>query len=171
MARAAGLHRPWVLPPGNERNRRGTYTIQSLWVALKAAETRAGIGHATGRGGHGLRRMLAGDVTELTGDAVLGLHAIGDTDIRQAQRYIKRRDDRLQWVFDALDGLGDKSGDRRGRARFQFRTEPERGRGAREGHPARSFPCNHLRNWGGRIRTCDLPVNSRALCQLSYTPS
>ncbi len=25
-------------------------------------------------------------------------------------------------------------------------------------------------NWGGRIRTCNLPVNSRALCRLSYTP-
>ncbi len=26
-------------------------------------------------------------------------------------------------------------------------------------------------SWGGRIRTCNLPVNSRALRQLSYTPS
>ena len=25
-------------------------------------------------------------------------------------------------------------------------------------------------DWGGRNRTCNLPVNSRALCQLSYTP-
>lgn len=25
-------------------------------------------------------------------------------------------------------------------------------------------------HWGGRLRTCNLPVNSRALCQLSYTP-
>ena len=25
-------------------------------------------------------------------------------------------------------------------------------------------------DWGGRGRTCNLPVNSRALCQLSYTP-
>ncbi len=28
----------------------------------------------------------------------------------------------------------------------------------------------NLRNWGGWIRTTNLPVNSRALCQLSYTP-
>ena len=25
--------------------------------------------------------------------------------------------------------------------------------------------------WGGRTRTCDKPINSRPLCQLSYTPS
>ena len=25
-------------------------------------------------------------------------------------------------------------------------------------------------DWGGGIRTCNLPVNSRTLCQLSYTP-
>src|SRR5690606_532301 len=26
-------------------------------------------------------------------------------------------------------------------------------------------------DWGGRTRTCNLPVNSRPLCPLSYTPS
>ena len=26
-------------------------------------------------------------------------------------------------------------------------------------------------NWGGGTRTCNLLVNSQALCQLSYTPS
>jgi hypothetical protein len=25
--------------------------------------------------------------------------------------------------------------------------------------------------WGGRIRTCNFPGNSRAVCQLTYTPS
>lgn len=25
-------------------------------------------------------------------------------------------------------------------------------------------------NWGGRIRTCNFPGNSRAVCQLTYTP-
>jgi len=27
-----------------------------------------------------------------------------------------------------------------------------------------------LNSWGDRTRTCNLPVNSRPLCQLSYTP-
>ena len=26
-------------------------------------------------------------------------------------------------------------------------------------------------HWGGRTRTCNFPVNSRAVCQLTYTPS
>ena len=27
-----------------------------------------------------------------------------------------------------------------------------------------------LQNWGGRTRTSNFPVNSRAVCQLTYTP-
>ena len=27
-----------------------------------------------------------------------------------------------------------------------------------------------LQNWGGWIRTTNFPVNSRAVCQLTYTP-
>ena len=29
----------------------------------------------------------------------------------------------------------------------------------------------NLQNWGGRTRTSNFPVNSRAVCQLTYTPS
>jgi hypothetical protein len=29
----------------------------------------------------------------------------------------------------------------------------------------------YLPNWGGRTRTSNFPVNSRAVCQLTYTPS
>ena len=28
----------------------------------------------------------------------------------------------------------------------------------------------NLQNWGGRTRTSNFPVNSRAVCQLTYTP-
>jgi hypothetical protein len=27
-----------------------------------------------------------------------------------------------------------------------------------------------VENWGGRTRTSNFPVNSRAVCQLTYTP-
>lgn len=27
------------------------------------------------------------------------------------------------------------------------------------------------KNWGGRVRTCNFPGNSRAVCQLTYAPS
>jgi hypothetical protein len=26
-------------------------------------------------------------------------------------------------------------------------------------------------SWGGRTRTCNFPINSRAVCQLTYAPS
>ena len=98
---------PWVLPSRTYRTGRviigETYTAQSLWAALKSAEKRAGISHVSRRGAHGLRRLLAGDVQALTGDPILAMQAIGDTDVRQAERYIKKRDDRISAVFDDLD--------------------------------------------------------------------
>src|SRR5213596_551180 len=32
------------------------------------------------------------------------------------------------------------------------------------------MPTARLQNWGGRTRTSNFPVNSRAVCQLTYTP-
>ena len=36
--------------------------------------------------------------------------------------------------------------------------------------PSAHAPMRPCANWGGWIRTTNLPVNSRLLCQLSYTP-
>jgi integrase len=91
----------WVFPA--PRGSGDVYTIQSLWAGLRAAETAAGVERKKGRAGHGLRRMLAGDVAELTGNVKEALDAIGDSDIRQAERYIQRRGDRLRETFDRLD--------------------------------------------------------------------
>src|SRR5881396_4159833 len=33
------------------------------------------------------------------------------------------------------------------------------------------MPTARLSSWGGRTRTSNFPVNSRAVCQLTYTPS
>lgn len=96
-------HGSWVLPSGSSKNKSETYSIQSLWAALRAAERRAGVTYKRGRGAHGLRRMLAGDVAALTGDATLGMMAIGDTDLRMAPRYIQKRDDRMTDAFSRLD--------------------------------------------------------------------
>lgn len=98
-----GYDGPWLLPPGSSKNTRAVYSTQSLWMALCAAETRAGIDHEKGRGAHGLRRMLAGDVTAQTGDFMLGLQAIGDSDPRMATRYIQARTDRIADAFTQLD--------------------------------------------------------------------
>jgi len=94
---------PWVIPSGSAKNRSETYSAQSLWSALCDAEKRAGIPHIKGRGAHGLRRLLAGNVAELTGDAVLAMNSIGDTDVRMASRYLKKRNDRIDDVFRRLD--------------------------------------------------------------------
>ena len=51
-------------------------------------------------------RLLAGDINELTGDPALAMMAIGD-DIKQASRYIQKRDDRVREAFDQLDKQGE----------------------------------------------------------------
>jgi integrase len=99
----AGKEWPWILPSGSKKNTTPTYSAQSLWSALRAAEKRAGIPHLKGRGAHGLRRLLAGNVAERTGDAVLAMRSIGDTDVRMANRYLKPREDRIAAVFAEMD--------------------------------------------------------------------
>lgn len=108
---------PWVLPGYSRRHPDQPYTIGALWRALVRAERLAGIPHLKGRGGHGLRRMLSGDVNELTGNAKLALEAIGDRDIRQATRYLKPREDAIRAVFDRLDARSDSETAARGKAK------------------------------------------------------
>ena len=99
---------PWVFFSRDARNRSradgrvqaGVYRIQSLSAALGKAETRAGVEHLPYRGAHGMRRMVAGEVNAKTGNPVLAMHYIGDTDMKTMKRYLKRRDDRLRAVAD-----------------------------------------------------------------------
>lgn len=98
--RAVG--RSWVIP-GFGQGGDAPYTIQALWGALRRAEERAGIPHRPRRGAHGLRRLLAGEVNARTGNAKLAMDAIGDRDIRMADRYIKTREDTLRTTFEAMD--------------------------------------------------------------------
>jgi hypothetical protein len=82
----------WVNP-----GPKGTpYTIQSLWAALLRAEEEAGVQKKKGRGGHGLRRLLAGDVAAVTGNPKMALDAIRDRDPRMLDRYVQRRDQPLR---------------------------------------------------------------------------
>jgi len=98
-----GYTGPWVLPPASRKSGREVYSAQSLWQALKEAERRAGVPHLERRGAHGLRRLLAGDVASATGNAMLGLRAIGDKDPRMLERYVQKRDDELAAAFAQLD--------------------------------------------------------------------
>lgn len=99
-----GYKGPWLFPAASKKNTGSpAYSPQSLWLALMKAEKRAGIAHIKGRGAHGLRRLLAGNVAALTGDAVLAMRSIGDTDVRMAGRYLKNRPDRITEIFAELD--------------------------------------------------------------------
>jgi integrase len=79
------------------------YTKQSLWWMLRSASKRAGVAILRGRGAHGLRRMLAGDIAAATGDVTLALQAIGDTSLQMASRYVQPRADRVNEAFAQLD--------------------------------------------------------------------
>jgi integrase len=87
------------------------YSIQSYTNALHAAERRAGITPIPYRAGHGFRRGLVGDLTELTGDVHGALQAINDRDPRMASHYRVRRDDSVQKLLErrigSLDSLPD----------------------------------------------------------------
>jgi integrase len=98
---------PWLFYSSYKRGRASDedvpYSIQSLYSALKGAERRAGVPHKDRRGLHGFRRMVAGEVFEATRDVVATMEFLGDRDIAMAQRYIKRRLDRVRWVARAVD--------------------------------------------------------------------
>ena len=79
-----------------------TYTVQSFWWALRAAEARASVPHKDRRGAHGLRRKLAGDLAAVASDGD-AMRAIGDRDPRMAERYIKTRGGRVAETLNRLD--------------------------------------------------------------------
>ena len=97
-----GYEGPWVFFPGQKRNK-GPYRLDSLWITLQKAEKKAGVKQQPYRAVHGLRRKVSGDAFGATGSGELALAWIGDRDMRQAQAYIKDRDERMEAVREALD--------------------------------------------------------------------
>lgn len=91
----------WVFP-ARKGSQSDTYTVQSFWWALREAEKRAGVEHRPRRAAHGFRRMVAGDLASVVSDGE-AMRAIGDKDPRMAERYIKRRDDRVVETMRKLD--------------------------------------------------------------------
>jgi hypothetical protein len=147
---------PWVFPPGSLKRAKvhtDIYTPQSLWAALRRAEKRAGIEHHPRRASHELRRLLAGEVNELTGNAKLAMDAIGDRDIRQAQRYLRPRQDALKAAFDRLDSQL--------RSKRQAKS-PATGTGLLQ-----TLTDNDLHSAPPGSRTQNLRIKSPLLCQLS----
>jgi integrase len=101
-----GIDSPWVFPAPRVRTKSDdpVYSAQALWWELTQAEKRAGITHKRGRGAHGLRRMLAGDVLALTKNLKTAGDAIGDKDLRILQEhYLSDRPEEVRAAFEALD--------------------------------------------------------------------
>lgn len=101
---------PWVLPGHGGPDK--PYTYQALWVALREAEVEARVEHRPYRALHGLRKMIAGDVADRTGDARLGMEWIGDRDDKQMRKYLKRRGDRLRRAADSISSRNSPDGSR-----------------------------------------------------------
>jgi integrase len=83
------------------------YSYSGLVDMLHKAEAAAGVEHKKFRAFHGTRKHSAGNIAEVTGDTRLALEWIGD-DIRQAPRYLKRRENRLARAADAIETKGGK---------------------------------------------------------------
>jgi integrase len=101
-----GIESPWAFPAPRVRHKSDdpVYSHQALWWELTQAEKRAGITHKRGRGAHGLRRMLAGDVLALTKNLKTAGDAIGDKDLRILQEhYLSDRPEEVRAAFEALD--------------------------------------------------------------------
>lgn len=95
--------RGWLFPSDHPRSRRQVYSYQSFLDALRLAERRAGIEYRPYRGPHGFRRMVAGDVAVRSGSAWKAMQVSGDKDVRQAERYLKRRKAVTAKNLDLLD--------------------------------------------------------------------
>lgn len=119
-----GYTGPWILFAGGGNKRLGpalvgnarhyrkdrtpaqdtAWTYQAFWRALNKAEVRAHVAHKPYRAIHGFRKMNAGNVADRTGDARLGMEWIGDRDLKQAPKYLKRRSERMDRAAAAATG-------------------------------------------------------------------
>lgn len=99
-----GVESPWLFPAASRKNTASpVYSPQSLWLALTKAERAAGVSHKTGRGAHGARRMVFGDVLAATGSIGAAMDAINDRDLKVARRYHKQRLGEVREAFAVLD--------------------------------------------------------------------
>lgn len=99
-----GYTGPYLFYSARKSNKQPVYTYQSAWIAFRKAEDRAGVVHIPFRAFHGLRRMAAGNVYDVTKDAIAAAEWIGDKDLKQMRSYLKRRGERLQAGKAAMDG-------------------------------------------------------------------
>lgn len=116
-----GYDGPFVFyTPRKAKNRHtradAPYTESAFIAGLHKAERRAGITQKERRASHGLRKMVAGDVAETTGDAKQAMDFIGDRDPKMMVKYLKRRKSRL---VDAAKALNEFRNARKGANKVQ----------------------------------------------------
>ena len=88
---------PWLIFAQRDKSKPVSYS--SLHHHLMVAEGRAGMKHEKYKALHGMRRGRVGEVIDKSGDRLLGLEAVGDTDIKMLKSYDKRRQDRIDSAF------------------------------------------------------------------------
>lgn len=92
---------PWVL--FGEKKKLEAYSYSSWHYQFVKAEREAGISHEDYRGGHGGRRMVMGNVLEATGDLMTAMNYIGDSDLKQAKSYDRRRQQRIETASETIE--------------------------------------------------------------------
>lgn len=105
-ARAALAASPWVLPGHGDATKPWGY--QAAWKSLKALEKIASVAPKAFRAWHGFRKLAAGNVSDATGDARLGMEWVGDRDMKQAKAYLKQRTSRMEKAASAAAGEDEK---------------------------------------------------------------
>jgi len=96
-----GYTGPWILPGTRGRE---TYGEQALWRALNEAEKSAQVPKIVLRSTHGLRRMVAGEIYDVTKDKKAAADFLG-VSLATIEKYLKRREDVVRSAVEELDEL------------------------------------------------------------------
>jgi integrase len=88
------IETPWILFARTKKTE--PYSYSSFQYQLAQGEIRAGIAHEKWRAAHGFRRMVVGNLLEATGDPMIAMNYVGDTDVaKQLKSYDKRMEKRI----------------------------------------------------------------------------
>jgi site-specific recombinase XerC len=167
QAARVGYTGPWVFF-GNRRARwntaaDGPLTYGAVWLRLRQAEKDAGIPHEAFRAFHGMRRGVVGNVYDDTGDIRAALEMIGDSDLKQAKSYLKKRDSRIVKAADSIDAMTPKGSPEASPARMKGRAHHKRAR--------KGLALNEMQTWmkaNDGTRTHDPRITNAVLYRLSY---
>lgn len=103
-ARRSNYTGPFVFFGAQDRTRETHWTYSALNGQLRKASERAGVTWVLYRAMHALRRMVAGNVLDVTGDITKVGDVLGDSDMRVLRKsYLKQRPEQLRAVLNQLE--------------------------------------------------------------------